>query len=108
MDGGRQDKGIPGFAETAKQMAGQISNGQYKGAMQSGGNYLSGVAGTFANRMKMVKDGTFKSPYYEALREADRKNKMYAKTNDTNKKNTTQNTNDSNINSYNKNYKRNN
>lgn len=107
-EGGRQARGIPGFAGTAKQMAGQISNGQYKGAMQSGGNYLSGVAGTFANRMKMAMEGTFKSPYYEALREADRKNKMYAKTNDTNKKNTTQNTNDSNINSYNKNYKRNN
>lgn len=67
MEGGRQAKGIHGFAGTAKQMAGQISNGQYKGAMQSGGDYLSGVAGTFANRIKMAKDGIFKSPYHEAI-----------------------------------------
>lgn len=68
--GGRQARGIPGFAGTAKQMAGQISNGQYKGAMQSGGNYLSGVAGTFANRMKMAMEGTFKSPYHDAIEKA--------------------------------------
>lgn len=69
-EGGRQARGIPGFAGTAKQMAGQISNGQYKGAMQSGGNYLSGVAGTFANRMKMAMEGTFKSPYHDAIEKA--------------------------------------
>ena len=70
MEGGRQAKGIHGFAGTAKQMAGQISNGQYKGAMQSGGDYLSGVAGTFANRIKMAKDGIFKSPYHDAIEKA--------------------------------------
>lgn len=70
MEGGRQAKEIYGFGGTAKQMAGQIYNGQYKGAMQSGGNYLSGVAGTFANRMKMAMEETFKSPYHAAIEKA--------------------------------------
>lgn len=73
MEGGRQAMGVPGLAGTVKQMAGQMKSGQYKGSLQSGKDYLSGVAGTFGNRMKMAAAGTFKSPYYEAMRDANYK-----------------------------------
>lgn len=73
MGGGRQAMGVPGLAGTVKQMAGQMQSGQYKGSLQSGKDYLSGVAGTFSNRMKMAAAGTFKSPYYEAMYHAANK-----------------------------------
>ena len=73
MEGGRQAMGVPWLAGTVKQIAGQMKSGQYKGSLQSGKDYLSGVAGTFGNRMKMAAAGTFKSPYYEAMRNADNK-----------------------------------
>lgn len=70
MPGGRTARGIPGAAGSLKQMAGQISTGQYKGALDTAGQYGKGVAGTLSNRMKMAAMGAYKDKFYKEINDA--------------------------------------
>ena len=72
MPGGSKAKGSPGLAKSLSKTAGQLKEGQLKGAAGTMLNYGGGKLGTLGNRMKMAAEGAFRDQYYQKMADAHR------------------------------------